>query len=72
MVSDTGIGIEEEEIPQLFTELYRTEAAKNFNEEGTGLGLVIVKEIVNRLKGSISVESKPGQGTTFLCHLPSV
>jgi K+-sensing histidine kinase KdpD len=71
-ISDTGIGIEEEEIPQLFTELYRTETAKNFNEEGTGLGLVIVKEIVNRLRGSISVESKPGQGTTFISHLPSV
>jgi len=71
-VSDTGIGIEKEEIPQLFTELYRTEAAKNFVEEGTGLGLVIVKEIINRLKGTISVESKPGQGTSFICHLPSV
>lgn len=72
IVADTGIGIDEEEIPRLFTELYRTEAARNFIEEGTGLGLVIVKEILNRLKGTIVVESLPGQGTTFTCYLPAV
>jgi signal transduction histidine kinase len=71
-VSDTGIGIPEEDIPRLFTEFFRAENAKAQAEEGTGLGLVIVKEILDFLGGSISVKSKAGEGTTFTCLLPSV
>jgi signal transduction histidine kinase len=71
-VSDTGIGIAEEEIPRLFTEFFRTETAKTLVEEGTGLGLVIVQEILDLLGGTIHVESKLGQGTCFSCLLPSL
>ena len=71
-VSDTGIGIPDEDIPRLFTEFFRAENAKALVEEGTGLGLVIVKEILDRLKGTISVKSEPGEGTCFACLLPSV
>ena len=71
-VSDTGIGIHEEDIPRLFSEFFRTENAKEYVEEGSGLGLVIVKGILDRLKGTISVKSKSGEGTRFTCLLPSV
>ncbi len=71
-VSDTGIGIPEEDIPNLFSEFFRSENAKALVEDGTGLGLVIVKEIVSRLRGTISVESKLGEGTSFVCLIPSV
>jgi two-component sensor histidine kinase/uncharacterized protein YigA (DUF484 family) len=71
-VSDTGIGIPEEDISRLFTEFFRAENAKAQAEEGTGLGLVIAKEILDFLGGSISVKSKVGEGTTFTCLLPSV
>jgi K+-sensing histidine kinase KdpD len=69
-VADTGIGIPESEIPRLFSEFFRAENAKAFSEEGTGLGLVIVKEVVDRLKGTISVESREDEGTRFICLLP--
>jgi len=71
-VSDTGIGISREDMVHLFTEFFRTEEAKELVEEGTGLGLVIVKEILDRIKGTISVKSIPGEGTSFTCLLPSV
>lgn len=66
-VSDTGIGIPKEDLKHLFTEFYRSENARAFEEEGTGLGLVIVKEVLDHLKGSVSVKSNIGQGTTFTC-----
>jgi signal transduction histidine kinase len=71
-VSDTGIGIPEEDMARLFTEFFRAENAKALAEEGTGLGLVIVKEILDFLGGSISVRSKVGEGTTFTCLLPAI
>jgi len=71
-VSDSGIGIPEEDLSRLFTEFFRAENAKALAEEGTGLGLVIVKEVLDFLGGSISVKSKVGEGTTFTCLLPSV
>jgi two-component sensor histidine kinase/uncharacterized protein YigA (DUF484 family) len=70
-VIDTGIGIPEEDVPRLFTEFFRAENAKAQAEEGTGLGLVIVKEVLDFLGGSISVKSKVGEGTAFTCLLPS-
>jgi two-component sensor histidine kinase len=69
-VSDTGIGIPEEDVTRLFTEFFRAENARALAEEGTGLGLVIVKEILDFLGGSISVRSNAGEGTTFTCLLP--
>jgi len=69
-VTDTGIGIPEEATSHLFTEFFRAENAKTHTEAGTGLGLVIVKEIVDRLQGAISVNSRIGEGSTFICYLP--
>ena len=69
-VSDTGIGIPQEDIPRLFTEFFRAENAKELAEEGTGLGMVIVKEIVDNLGGTISVNSELEKGTTFVCLFP--
>jgi signal transduction histidine kinase len=71
-VSDTGIGIAEQDQTRLFTEFFRTENAKALTEEGTGLGLVIVKEILDRLGGTITVKSAVGQGTSFTCVIPSM
>ncbi len=69
-VSDTGIGIAPEEIPRIFEEFYRTEAAKSLQETGTGLGLPIVQQILNLYSGTIEIDSIPGQGSTFRFTLP--
>ena len=70
VVSDSGIGIPKSEMPHLFTEFFR---ASNVQDTiGTGLGLTIVKEIVERHSGQIEVESEEGLGTTFIIHLPVV
>jgi len=71
-VTDTGIGIPDEELPRLFTEFHRAENAKAFAEQGTGLGLVILKEVLDRLRGTVQVQSKLGQGTTFTCLIPTI
>jgi signal transduction histidine kinase len=71
-VKDTGIGIPAEDLPRLFTEFFRAENAKSLTEEGTGLGLVIVKEILDFLRGTITIESTMGQGTTIRCLLPAM
>ena len=70
IVSDTGIGIPEEALPNLFKEFYRAPNAKAFSEVGTGLGLVIVKELVDRYGGRITVESTVGKGSTFSVIFP--
>lgn len=69
-VADTGIGIPKEVLPRLFKEFFRAENAKRMAEYGTGLGLTIVKSIVDEHKGEISVESELGKGTRFLISLP--
>ena len=71
-VSDTGIGIPEEDMPRLFTEFFRAKNAKVLTQDGTGLGLVIVKEIIDFLSGTIQVESQAGKGTCFTCRLLSI
>jgi two-component sensor histidine kinase len=71
-VCDTGIGIPEEDMPRLFTEFFRAKNAKALTQEGTGLGLVIVKEIVDFLSGTIQVKSEVGKGTCFTCRLLSI
>ena len=69
-VSDTGIGIPADEIPRIFEEFYRTEEGKRMQETGTGLGLPIVRQVVETYGGSIEVESEVGRGTTFRFTLP--
>jgi signal transduction histidine kinase len=69
LISDTGIGIPEEAFPHLFQEFFRAKNARDLEEAGTGLGLCIVKDLVQRYGGNIAVESVEGQGTTFTLTL---
>jgi signal transduction histidine kinase len=69
-VADTGIGVSTEEIPRIFEEFFRTEAAKTMQETGTGLGLCIVQQIVSLYGGTIEIESTRGQGSTFRFTIP--
>jgi signal transduction histidine kinase len=70
IVSDTGIGIEEDEIDKIFSEFYRTQKAKEESNFGTGLGLSIVKKNVDKYNGTIKVDSSPGKGTAFTVLFP--
>ncbi len=69
-VSDTGMGIPEDEMPKLFEAFVRTSNAKQHNIEGTGLGLPISQFLVQQHGGEIQVESVEGEGTTFWFGLP--
>ncbi len=69
-VTDTGMGIPEEELPHLFSPFYRGTRAIAKRKEGSGLGLVIAKAIASAHKGTITVQSKPGEGATFSVRLP--
>lgn len=69
-VSDNGIGIPEEEQAQLFTKFFRARNAQSFKAEGTGLGLYIVKESVEKLGGKLEVMSRENIGTIFTIRLP--
>ena len=68
-VTDTGSGIATEELSGLFSEFKRLKGTANI--EGTGLGLFIVKTIVEAHDGTVAVESKEGVGTTFTILLPA-
>lgn len=69
-VSDTGIGIAEENLPQLFTQFQQFDLQRNRNIEGTGLGLSIVKRLCDLMSGTITARSVLGSGSTFTVELP--
>ncbi len=69
-VEDTGIGIAPEDLPRIFEEFYRTRQAKEMEPRGTGLGLSLVKEILEKHGGDIAVESELGKGSRFSFRLP--
>lgn len=69
-VADDGIGISEEDQGRIFERFYRVDPARSRSTGGTGLGLSIVKHVVSDLNGSIHVNSKPGEGATFIITLP--
>lgn len=69
-ITDTGIGIDREDIPRIFERFFRSESARIHTADGTGLGLSIVREIVDAHRGAIHVESAPGQGSTFTVRVP--
>jgi signal transduction histidine kinase len=69
-VADNGKGMTEEQLSHLFQLYYRTDDARQSKVKGTGLGLFIVKTLVDAHHGRIDVTSKPGKGTTFTVRLP--
>jgi two-component system sensor histidine kinase BaeS len=69
-VRDTGIGIAPEDLPNLFTKFYQGANASGARIEGSGLGLALVKALVQGHGGSVSVDSTPGAGSTFTVELP--
>ncbi len=70
IVKDTGIGLSQEEIDNLFEEFFRVKNELTKNITGSGLGLPIVKRIVDLYNGDIKIDSKVGEGTTFTVNLP--
>ncbi|RIB10549.1 hypothetical protein C2G38_2205784 [Gigaspora rosea] len=69
-VSDTGVGIPEIALPNLFQRFYRVESQNSRSHEGTGIGLALVKEFITCHGGDITVTSVVNQGTTFKCWFP--
>lgn len=69
-VSDTGIGIEQKDIPRLTERFYRTDPARSRAAGGTGLGLAIVNHIVNRHQAKLFISSTPGNGSEFTVQFP--
>lgn len=70
IVSDTGEGINAEDLPYIFDQFYRGEKSRSRATGGSGLGLAIVKRIVKKHGGKIWIESELGQGTTFFVAIP--
>jgi signal transduction histidine kinase len=71
-IADTGIGISPEDLDRIFARFWRADAARSRSSGGIGVGLTIVKEIVDRHRGEIAVASEQGKGTTFTIRLPRV
>jgi two-component system phosphate regulon sensor histidine kinase PhoR len=71
IVSDQGIGIPADKLPNIFDEHYRTSEARQHNRDSNGLGLAIVKNIAIAHKVQITVKSRPGEGTVFELQFPA-
>ncbi len=70
-ISDTGIGIPQEDLKRIFDRFYRVDKARARPAGGTGLGLPIVKQVIERMGGTVSVESRLGGGSRFTILLPA-
>jgi signal transduction histidine kinase/DNA-binding response OmpR family regulator len=70
MVTDTGTGISDAELPRLFERFHRIEGVRGRSFEGSGIGLALVKELVETQGGTIRAESELGRGTSFYINLP--
>ncbi len=69
-VSDTGVGIPDEELPQIFDRFHRVEGSRSRTYEGSGIGLALVQELVGMHGGDFQVRSKVGRGSTFTVSIP--
>ena len=69
-VRDYGPGIAPEHLPRLTERFYRVDISESRAQGGTGLGLALVKHILNRHRGRLVIESTPGAGATFAVRLP--
>ncbi|MCO8270471.1 SpoIIE family protein phosphatase [Actinoplanes sp. TRM 88003] len=69
-VTDTGVGVPADEMPRLFERFHRIENARSRSNEGSGIGLALVRELVELHGGTITADSTYGQGTTFTVRLP--
>ena len=69
-VQDSGPGVAENELDRIFDRFYRSDPSRQRDESGSGLGLAIARAIVEKQDGRIWAESKPGEGTTIVIHLP--
>jgi two-component system, OmpR family, phosphate regulon sensor histidine kinase PhoR len=70
-VRDYGPGIAPEHLPRLTERFYRVDVTESRAQGGTGLGLALVKHILNRHRGRLTIHSAPGEGATFTIHLPA-
>ena len=70
-VSDTGPGMGEEELAHIFDRFFRAANTHRSDQEGSGIGLALVKDLVELYRGEIRVESSPGEGTCFTVELPA-
>ena len=70
VVSDTGTGIDSEDLPRLFDPFYRAASADADAVQGAGLGLTVVRAIVEAHGGTVAVDSAPGSGTTVTLRFP--
>ncbi|MEW5797570.1 MAG: two-component regulator propeller domain-containing protein [Bacteroidota bacterium] len=70
-ITDTGIGISSDQIEKIFDRFYQVDTSQTREYEGTGIGLSLVKELVELHKGTITVHSEAGKGTTFTVQLPT-
>ena len=70
-VKDTGIGIPEELLPRIFEKFHQIDSSTTRNYGGAGLGLYVVKSFVDAMGGTLTVQSKPNEGTTFIVRLPA-
>ena len=68
---DFGPGIAAEHLPRLTERFYRVDVAESREQGGTGLGLALRQAIMNRHRGRLTIESRPGEGATFTMRLPS-
>jgi len=69
-IADTGVGIPSQDLPRIFERFYRVDKGRSRQVGGTGLGLTIVKHVIERMNGTIEVQSQLRCGSTFTVRLP--